>query len=118
MLTANVGEKRAKEIAMLCRKYTAADALELGWINEVVPDGTLEEAVARWEQEILQLSPRYLEIAKINSNVWWNTARDSFVSGLGMLTQAIGSADMVEGARAFLERRPPQFPFPEERARP
>lgn len=110
MLTANVGEKRAKEISMLCRKYTAAQALELGWINEVVPDGTLEEAVARWEQEILGLSPRYLEIAKISSNVWWNQMRDSYLSGLGMLRQAVGSADMVEGASAFMEKRKPHFP--------
>jgi 2-ketocyclohexanecarboxyl-CoA hydrolase len=110
MLTVNVGEKRAKEISMLCRRYTAAQALELGWINEVVPDGTLEAAVDRWEQEILALSPRYLEIAKISSNVWWNQMRDSYLSGLGMLRQAVGSADMVEGAAAFMEKRPPVFP--------
>ena len=54
-------------------------------------------------------SPRYLEITKVNSNVWWNSARDSFAQGLGMLVQAIGSSDMVEGASAFLEKRPPDF---------
>lgn len=110
MLTASVGEKKAKEISMLCRKYTAAQALEHGWINEVVPDGGLEEAVARWEQELLGLSPRYLEIAKVSSNVWWNMMRDSYLSGLEMLRQAVGSADMVEGASAFMEKRPPRFP--------
>ena len=57
--------------------------------------------------------PRYLEITKISSNVWWNAARDSFSTGLGMLVQAIGSADMVEGASAFLEKRRPRFPDPE-----
>ncbi|MYE68316.1 MAG: enoyl-CoA hydratase/isomerase family protein, partial [Acidimicrobiia bacterium] len=31
-------------------------------------------------------------------------------SGLGMLMQAIGSPDMLEGANAFLEKRKPQFP--------
>lgn len=109
MLAACVGEKRAKEIAMMCRRYTAQQALELGWINEVVPDEDLETEVSRWAQEFLSLSPRYLEIAKISSNVWWNTCRESFISGIGMLTQAIGSADMREGARAFLEKRPPRF---------
>ena len=109
MLAISVGEKRAKEISMLCRRYTAAQALELGWINEVVPDGELDDAVARWADEILALSPRYLEIAKISSNVWWNSIRDNYLSGLGMLGQAIGSPDMLEGAQAFIEKRKPDF---------
>ena len=58
-------------------------------------------------------SPRYLEIAKVSSNVWWNAARDSFATGLGMLVQSIGSPDMAEGAQAFLEKRTPQFPAPD-----
>jgi len=109
MLAISVGEKRAKEISMLCRRYPARQALELGWINEVVADDELEPAVGRWVEEILALSPRYLEIAKISSNVWWNAARDSYLSGLGMLAQAIGSDDMVEGASAFMEKRRPRF---------
>ena len=45
--------------------------------------------------------------------MWWNAARDSFTTGLGMLVQAIGSPDMAEGAQAFLEKRRPQFPPPD-----
>lgn len=109
MLTVNVGEKRAKEVSMLCRRYTARDAHALGWINEVAPDDGLDAAVERWAGELLALSPRYLEIAKISSNVWWNMLRDNYLSGLGMLAQAVGSHDMVEGAQAFMEKRPPRF---------
>ncbi|MEE2033330.1 enoyl-CoA hydratase/isomerase family protein [Rhodococcus chondri] len=105
-----VGEKRAKEIAMLCRRYPAERAYELGLVNEVVDDDQLEEAVRSLCREFESLSPRYLEITKISSNIWWNSARDSFSNGLGMLIQAIGSDDMIEGAQAFLEKRKPQFP--------
>ncbi len=109
LLATQIGEKRAKEVVFLCRRYDAETALRWGWVNAVVADDDLEAEVTTWCEEILRMSPRYLEISKVNSNVWWNTAADSFQSGLGMLVQAIGSEDMKEGARAFLERRRPRF---------
>jgi enoyl-CoA hydratase/carnithine racemase len=108
-LAVMIGEKRAKEVSFLCRRYSARDALELGLVNAVVADDELEDEVERWTDELLALSPRYLEIAKISSNVWWNASRDSFTSGLGMLVQAIGSEDMLEGANAFVEKRAADF---------
>jgi 1,4-dihydroxy-2-naphthoyl-CoA synthase len=108
-----IGEKRAKELAMLCRRYTAEQALSLGLVNAVVDDDALEAEVDSWVAELSALSPRYLEITKVSSNIWWNAARDSFCTGIGMLVQALGSPDMAEGASAFLEKRKPQFPPPE-----
>ena len=93
----------------MCRRYTAEEAVGMGWLNAVVEDDELDAEVTRWADELLALSPRYLEIAKISSNVWWNACRESYVSGLGMLVQAIGSPDMREGAAAFLEKRAPRF---------
>jgi 2-ketocyclohexanecarboxyl-CoA hydrolase len=108
-----IGEKRAKELALLCRRYTADDAYRMGLVNEVVDDEALEETVEAWCGELAALSPRYLEITKVSSNIWWNAARDSFSSGIGMLVQALSSPDMAEGATAFLEKRKPRFPPPE-----
>jgi enoyl-CoA hydratase/carnithine racemase len=113
VLATQIGEKRAKEMAMLCRRYSAEQALELGLVNDVVDDDRLESAIDALVEELSALSPRYLEITKTSSNVWWNAARDSFSTGLGMLLQSVGSADMVEGATAFLEKRRPSFPPPE-----
>ncbi|MGV1047003.1 MAG: enoyl-CoA hydratase/isomerase family protein [Solirubrobacterales bacterium] len=114
MLSMVVGEKRGKEISMLCRRYGAAAAKEMGWVNAVVPDQELEAEVERWCEELYGLSPRYLEVAKISSNAWWNQLRDSYASGLGMLLQAAGSEDMIEGATAFSEKRPPSFRQPDQ----
>ncbi|MCW2529082.1 MAG: enoyl-CoA hydratase/isomerase family protein [Pseudonocardiales bacterium] len=113
VLGVQIGEKRAKEMAFMCRRYSADQALNLGLINEVVDDDQLEATVDSWCAEIAKLSPRYLEITKTSSNIWWNSARDSFLTGLGMLVQAVGSDDMIEGANAFLEKRKPTFPPPQ-----
>lgn len=104
-----IGEKRSKEMSFMCRRYSAQQALEMGLINEVVADDELDAGVQRWLDEIHQLSPRYLEIAKVSSNLWWNAAKDSMQNGLEALIQAIGSDDMREGSQAFLEKRKPQF---------
>lgn len=112
LLAISVGEKRAREVSFMCRRYPAARALELGWINEVVPDERLEDEVTAWAEELLEASPRYLEIAKTSANAWWNLCAESYASGLGMLTGAVGSPDMLEGAGAFLEKRKPDFPKP------
>jgi len=109
LMAIQIGEKRAKEMSFLCRRYTAEQALAIGLVNEVVDDDALSAAVVAMTNEIHLLSPRYLEIAKISSNLWWSQSRDSFANGIGMLVQAIGSDDMREGAQAFLEKRRPSF---------
>jgi len=109
MLAMAVGEKKAKEVSFMCRRYPAREALQMGWVNAVVADDELEAEAQRWAEEMGQMSPRYLEMTKIASNVWWNLLRDSYLQGVGMLTQAIGSHDMIEGATAFMEKRPPEW---------
>ena len=110
LLAMTVGEKRAKEVSFLCRRYSAQEAMDLGWINKVVPDDELEDEVNRWCDEIMVMSARYLEVAKASSNVMYHQMRDNMIQSLGALIQAIGSPDMKEGAAAFMEKRPPRFP--------
>ncbi len=52
-----VGQKKAREIWYLCRQYTAAEALEMGLVNKVVPFEQLEEECVSWAREMLQPSP-------------------------------------------------------------
>lgn len=114
LMAVQIGEKRAKELSFLCHRYSADEALAMGLVNKVVDDDALEQAVIEMTDEIHLLSPRYLEIAKTSSNLWWSQSRDSFANGIGMLIQAIGSDDMREGAQAFLEKRRPQFRPPRD----
>src|SRR3954469_12165891 len=52
-----VGQKKAKEIWYLCRQYNAAQALDMGLVNAVVPVAELETEGVAWAGEILGHSP-------------------------------------------------------------
>jgi dihydroxynaphthoic acid synthetase len=105
----NVGEKRAKEVCFLCRQYTAAEALEMGWINKVVPHDTLLAEVGAWCEELLDKSPAYLELAKVTSNFWWDSLQGAYVHAEQAMMRLAGGPQMVEGSTAFMEKRKPDF---------
>jgi len=104
-----VGDKKAKEIVFLCQRYSAREAAEMGWINKVVPDGTLEQAEKEWCSRILSMSPQALRIAKVSLNFEADQLYPSFIHGIEMLAATYGSPELVEGMSAFLEKRKPDF---------
>ena len=52
-----VGEKKAREIWYLCRRYSAAEAMAMGLVNKVVPDDQLDAEVETWCRELLEKQP-------------------------------------------------------------
>ena len=56
-LARTIGEKKAREIWYLCRRYSAEQALAMGLVNAVVPHDKLDEEVAAWCAEIMAKSP-------------------------------------------------------------
>jgi len=104
-----VGEKRAREIWFLCRRYDADTAERWGLANRVVPLAELRAEVRRWADEVLALSPTSLRFLKQSFNV--ETEHLAAVgqlafSGLGLF---VDSDEAKEGVRAFSERRQPDF---------
>jgi naphthoate synthase len=63
-----VGQKKAREIWFLCRKYDATEALEMGLVNTVVPVASLEREGVAWAREILQKSPLAIRLLKSGFN--------------------------------------------------
>jgi len=104
-----VGTKRAKEIWLLCRQYSAEEALAMGLVNAVVPLDELENETVRWCREMLALSPFALRLVKSSFN-----AQEDGYAGIQQLAHdtnllLYGSEEATEGRTAFLEKRRPDF---------
>ena len=107
-----VGEKKARELWYLCRRYTAAEALAMGLVNTVVPHDQLDAEVQRWCDELLERSPTAIAIAKRSFNM--DTAHQNGIAGMGMYALKLfyETAESKEGVKAFQEKRKPDFRSP------
>lgn len=104
-----VGEKKAREIWYLNRRYTAAEAEKMGLVNTVVPHDQLHAEVDKWCAEILEKSPTAISIAKKSFNLDSENIRA--ISGMGMqaLKLYYETEESREGVKAFNEKRKPDF---------
>jgi naphthoate synthase len=104
-----VGHKKAREIWYLCRQYDAAEALQMGLVNTVVPLKDLHAEAVKWAREILEKSPTAIRFLK--------AAFNADTDGLAGLQQLAGDATLLyylteeaqEGKNAFLEKRKPDW---------
>src|SRR5271166_6280878 len=104
-----VGERKAREIWYLCRRYSAQEALAMGLINKVVPDDQLDAEVAAWCRELLERSPTALAIAKRSFNADSDNISGIAAMGLQALKLYYETEESKEGVRAFNEKRKPDF---------
>lgn len=104
-----IGEKRAREMWYLCRRYSATEALQMGLVNAVVPAAQLETEVARWCSDILAKSPTALAIAKRSFNADSENIRAIGSLGFEALALYYGTDEAKEGVEAFLGKRQPDF---------
>ncbi len=104
-----VGQKKAREIWYLCRRYSAQEALAMGLVNAVVPLAELEETTVQWCREMLAHSPMALRCLK--------SAFNAELDGMAGIQELAGNTTLLfymteeaqEGRNAFNQKRKPDF---------
>lgn len=109
LLARVVGEKKAREVWYLCRRYSAREAAEMGLVNKVVPDDQLDAEVESWCAEIAAKSPTAIALAKRSFNADTESIRGISNLGIQALALYYDTEESREGVAAFNEKRKPDF---------
>lgn len=101
-----VGDRRAREILMLCEEIPAAKALEWGLVNQVVPRGQLDAAVSAMCDKLIDKLPECIRYTKQQVNFWrdlsWHMTIGHARDWLAIHNLA---PEVKEGIQAFSEKR-------------
>jgi len=108
-LQQRVGIGMAKEMCLLAREVKAAEALEIGLVDEVVPKGGALAAATALGRRFAEMAPRAIGLTKAvlaRFPLGFEEALTVEAYSQGLL---YATEDMQEGRRAFLEKRAPRF---------
>jgi len=104
----NVPRKRTTELLLLGEQLSAADALAAGLVNRVVPAAELDAAVEEWAGKLAAKSPLLMRLGK---DAMFRQQDMAFLDALdylrAQLSLALSTEDVVEGVKAFFEKREP-----------
>ncbi len=107
-ITRNIGRKKTLELMLTGRKIDAAEALDLGLINRVVPAAALEAETAKLAGEIADRSPAAIGLGL---RAFYRAQDMELQPQLrylqGELGRVLALEDAAEGISAFLHKRKP-----------
>ncbi len=109
-LIANVGEKRARDLLLTGRIFSAQEALGLGLVNEIVEGGRLMARAQELAAQLMEMSPASLRATKGLITGYARARLDIQLHEAVRANAAIRQTeDFREGIAAFLEKRKPKW---------
>ena len=110
LLSGLVGPGRAAEMLLTGESIDAEQAQAWGLVNRAVPLEELDAAVAALIDKVLACGPAAIRLQKELMLRWRHTDLSTAIEyGINAFATAYATDEPREGARAFLEKRPPRF---------
>ena len=105
-----IGIGRSKELLLTGRVIDAAEALRIGLINEVVPAGRAVARAREIGEEIAEGGPLAVRAVKaLVDGALDRPLADGHRAEVGASVRIFATDDLLEGARSFVEKRPPTY---------
>ena len=105
-----VGIAKAKELILMGEIISASDALEIGLVNRVAAAGRALDEAMKMAETIAERGPLAVREAKQALDLAGDMPLDEGMAReLDASERIFASRDMLEGAQAFFEKRPPRF---------
>lgn len=106
-----IGTTHALGMILTGRHVTAAEGAQLGFVNEVVPQGEAVAGARRWAEQILEVSPMSVRVSKqaVYQGLDHAGVEAAQNAEYSAIAEMIGSADFIEGPKAFAEKRKPNW---------
>lgn len=105
-----VGDRRAREILLLCEEIPAKTALEWGLVNQVVPRAELDTAVEAMAEKLMNKLPECTRYTKQQINFWRDFSWSMTVQhARDWLTIHAGAMETKEAITAYVEKRKPDY---------
>jgi enoyl-CoA hydratase/carnithine racemase len=112
-----IGDRRAREMLFTCEPISAAQALEWGLVNQVVPSAELDAATSALAEKLIDKFPECLRYTKQQVNFWKDLAWHTTVGhARDWLALHFASWEPLEGMTAFVEKRQPRYRMLREQA--
>ena len=110
-LPRTIGPKQALGMILTGRRVSAAEGKELGFVNEVVPEGEAVAGARRWAEMILEASPMSVRASKqaVLHGLEQAGVEAASKAKYSAVSEMVASADFIEGPLAFAEKRPPNW---------
>jgi enoyl-CoA hydratase/carnithine racemase len=110
-LPREIGMKQAMGMLLTGRRVSAAEGKELGFVNDVVPEGEALTAARKWAALILECAPLSVRGSKEAAMQGLNAAslEEAIKGKYDQIGAMYKSADFVEGPLAFSEKRAPNW---------
>jgi 2-(1,2-epoxy-1,2-dihydrophenyl)acetyl-CoA isomerase len=110
LLVRQLGYRRAFQLSVESERIDATRCVDLGLANKSVPADALQEAAREWAKSLAKRAPLSLaatkKVMRLAQDHDWETC---FNAEAELQQSLVGSADNLEGVKAFFEKRAPEF---------